>query len=121
MAAVALDLGHAYLVTEHEGVRCAAVDEPERDPRVGGMDERALTLDEEQLSPALSALDDEPLGGAGEKVGNHCVHRDSPPGDRDPGLACGDERRRETELACGPVQLERHGHLPDRAIGADGA
>ena len=52
MARVALDLGRPGVVAEDEGVRCRAVDQPERDARVGRMGERALALDEQQLAAA---------------------------------------------------------------------
>ena len=48
------------------------------------------------------------------------VHREPPAGDRDPRLARRHEPRRDpagTRLA---IELERDGHLPDRAVGADG-
>ena len=73
-------------MAEHERVRSAAVDQPERDPGVRGMDDRALTLDEQELSPALVALDDEPLRRPGDEVRDDGVDRDPPAGDRDPGL-----------------------------------
>ena len=50
-AAGALDV-RPRLVAEHERVRGAAVVEPERDARVGRMEERALALDAEQLAAA---------------------------------------------------------------------
>ena len=40
---------------------------------------------------ALGALDDQPLGGAGDVVGDDLVHGDAPAGDRDAGLAGGHE------------------------------
>src|SRR5690348_3440675 len=64
-AADALDLLPPGLVTEDEPVRHAAVEEAERDARVDRVDERALALDPEDVSPTLVPLDDEPLGRAG--------------------------------------------------------
>ena len=51
MAGAALDLGRARPVAEHVRVRRRAVDQPERDARVQGMDDRALALDPEQPPP----------------------------------------------------------------------
>ena len=60
---------------------------PSVTPEYAGWHERALPLDEQQLSPRSSPFDDEPLGSAGEEVGDDGVDRDAPAGDRDPGLA----------------------------------
>ena len=78
-----------------KSVRRRAVDQPERDARVRGMGERALALDEQQLAAALVALDDEPLGRAGDEVGDDRVDGDPPARDRDPRLAGRDEARVE--------------------------
>ena len=51
---------------------------PSVTPEYGGMDERALALDPEQLSPALVPLDDEPLGRAGDEVRDDRVDGDPP-------------------------------------------
>ncbi len=84
------------------------------------MRDRALALDEEQLSAALVPLDDEPLGCAGDEIRDDGVDGDPPAGDRDPRLPGRDEARREPARSRGPVELERDRHLPDRAVGADG-
>ena len=55
------------------------------------MRDRALALDEQQLSPALASLDDEPLRRAGDEVRDDRVDGDPPAGDRDPGLPRRDE------------------------------
>ena len=83
------------------------------------MDERALALDEEELAATARALDDEPLGGAGEEVGDDRVDRDAPAGDRDARLAGRDEDRLEPAPARLEVELDRDRLLPDRAVGAD--
>ncbi len=101
-------------------MRRGAVDEAERHARVGRVRHRALALDEEQLSPALVPFDDELLGRAGDEVGDDGVDRDAPAGDRDPGLPGRDEPRLDPARPGGAVELERHRHLPDRAVGADG-
>ena len=119
-AAGALDLGAAGLVAEHEQVRDAAVVEPERDARVDRVQDRPLALDPQQLAAALGPFDDEPLGGARDEVRDDGVDRDPPAGDRDPGLAGRHEQRAEAARARLEVELERDGHLPDRAVGADG-
>ena len=120
VAGIALHLGRAGLVAEDERVRRRAVDETERHPRVGGMRDRALALDEEQLATALVPLDDEPLGRAGDEVRDDGVDGDPPARDRDPGLPGRDEARRQPARSRCPVELERHRHLPDRAVRADG-
>ena len=120
VARVTLDLGRAGPVAEHEDVRGRAVDQAERHARVRGMRERALALDEEELAAAPAALDDQPLGGAREEVGDDGVDGDPPARDRDPGLAGRDEHRGETAPPGLEVELERDGLLSDRAVGADG-
>ena len=79
---VVLENGRSRTVAEHERVGQAAVQEPERDARVGRVLERALALDEQQRR-ALRALLDQPRGGAGDEVRDHVVDRDPPAGDRD--------------------------------------
>ncbi len=102
-------------------VRRRAVHQPERHARVGRVRERALALDEEQLAAAPGSLDDEPLGRAGEEVGDDRVDGDSPAGDRDPGLAGRHElttarpRRRASRSSSTRDRL-----LADRAVRADG-
>ena len=71
------------------------------------MQQRALALDEEHLAPARDALEDEPLGGAGDEVGDDGVDRDPPAGDRDPGLAGRDELARDAAPPRLAVELER--------------
>src|SRR5581483_8761262 len=107
-------------VTEDEKVRRAPVVEADGDTRVDGMEDRSLSLDPQQLAAPAASLDDEALGGAGDEVGDHRVDGDPPAGDRDPGLS---RRNEDRPLAAAPrleVELERDGHLPDRAIRADG-
>jgi hypothetical protein len=82
------------------------------------MEDRTLALDPEEVA-ALAAFDDQPFGGAGEEVGDDCIDRDAPAGDRDARLAGGDEDRSEASLPGGEVELAGGGHLPDRAVGAD--
>ena len=83
----------AGLVDQHQHVRGRPVEQPERHAGVGGVEERALALDEEQVA-ALRALVHEPLGGPGHVVGDHVVHGQPPAGDRNPGLPGGHVHRR---------------------------
>ena len=52
-ALVVVDVALPGLVAEHERVRGASVEQAERDARVGGMEQRALALDPEQLAAAF--------------------------------------------------------------------
>src|SRR5919204_6559454 len=79
---IAFDARPADLVAEDERVRRAAVNEPERHPRVDRMEDRALPFDPEQIA-ALRTVDDEPLRRAGEEIGNHRVDGYPPACDRD--------------------------------------
>jgi hypothetical protein len=106
-------------VAEDVQVRRAAVDQADGDAAVDRMQDGALPLDPEQVA-ALAALDDQPLGRAREEVGDDRVDGDPPSRDRDPGLAGRDEHGAETALARLQVELTGRGHLPDRAVGADG-
>ena len=82
------------------------------------MQQGALAFHPEQVA-LIGPLDDEPFGGAGEEVGDDRVNRDPPPGDRDSGLPGRDEDRSQAALLRLAVELERDGHLSDRAVGAD--
>ena len=62
----------------------------------------------------------QPRGRARDEVRDHVVDGDAPAGDRDPGLAGGDERRPQAARARRRVELQRHRHLADRAVRADG-
>ncbi len=108
------------LVAEDERVRRRAVDEAERHTRVQRVHERALALDEQQLAATPRALDDEPLGGSGEEVGDDRVDSDPPAGDRDARLPGRDEDRVEAARSRLEVELDGDGLLADRAVGADG-
>ena len=101
---IALDLGLAGHVAEDEQVRRRAVDQPERDAGVRGMDHRSLPLDEQQLAAALVPFDDQPLGGAGEEVGDDRIDGDPPPRDRDPRLAGRHEARLDPARRAPPVR-----------------
>src|SRR5919202_1971928 len=116
----ALDVGAPRLVAEDVEVRRAAVHEPQRHAGVDRMDDRALSFDPQELAAPLVALDDEPLGGAGEEVGHDGVDRDSPARDRDPGLARRDEDGADAAPPRLEVELAADRHLPDRAVRADG-
>ena len=96
-----------------------AVNEPERHARVHRMDERALPFDEEELPASPRPLDDQPLGRAGEEVGDHRVHGDPPARDRDSGLPGRHEHRVEPAPTRFEIELDRDRLLSDRAVGAD--
>src|SRR6266446_3448108 len=83
------------------------------------MEDRALSLDPEELSAAPASLDDEPLCGSGDEVGDNRVDSDPPPRDGDARLARRHEDRLLAASARLQVELERDRHLPDRAVGAD--
>ena len=118
-ALVVGDVPLSGLVAEDEEMRRRPVVQAERDARVLRMEQRALALDEQQLSPAPVSLDDEPLGRAGDEVGDRRVDRDAPAGDCDSGLARRHELRGDAAPPRLAVELQADGHLPDRAIGAD--
>ncbi len=96
----------------------APVHQADGDAGVDRVEDRSLTLDPEQVA-ALPALDDEPLGRAGEEVGDDRVDGDAPAGDRDARLAGRDEHRTQAAIARLEVELAGRGHLPDRTVGAD--
>ena len=118
-AACALDLGVPCLVAEDEKMRGASVVQADRHAGVDRVQDRALPLDPEKLPAARTPFHDEPLGRAGDEVGHDRVDGDPPPRDRDSRLA----RRHEDRALAAParleVELERDGHLPDRAVRAD--
>ena len=108
-------------VAEHVGVRRRAVDQPERDARVRRMDERALALDPEQLAAALARP---------RRRAARPRRRGSPRRPRRPRSPTRRSRSRSgrsgrtpissPRLARRAVELDDDGHLPDRAVGADG-
>ena len=116
---VPLDLGPAGLVAEHVQVRRAAVDQTHRHTGIDRVEDRALSFDPEEVA-ARAALDDEALGSTREEVRHDRVHRDPPSRDRDPGLPGRDEHRTQATPARLEIELAGRGHLPDRAVGADG-
>ena len=119
MPGVVVDLGRAGAVAEHEGVRGGAVEETERDAGVRRVHERALAFDEQELATALDAFDDQPLCSTGNEVGNDRVDGDPPSRDRHAGLPGGHEHGAQPTGPRLAVELERDGHLPDRAVRAD--
>ena len=114
-----VDGGRARLVAEHERVGRAAVQQPERDAGVARV-QIAPCPSTSSTSPRVGALEHEPLGSARDVVGDHVVDGDAPARDRDADLAGGHEHRlRRPASWAARVELERHGHLADRAVGAD--
>src|SRR5215211_6860876 len=117
------DLRRTGLVAQDEQIRGAPVHQAESHARVLRVDDRSLALDPEELSPTLGALDHELLGGAREEVGDDRIDRDPPARDHDPRLPRRYEHRGDSSLTRRLVELERDGHLPDRAVrsyGQDG-
>ena len=109
----------ARLVDEDHGVGRRAVEEAQRHRRVGGVVERALALHEDPVTHLLGSLH-EPLGGAIDEVGDDAVDSDAPALDHDARLPGGHEDGRETGPERRRAELERHAHLADGAVGADG-
>ena len=75
----------ARLVAEHERLGLRAVEEPQRHAGEGGMEERALALD--QVPAVVVARRRELLDRAGDEIGDDGVDRDALAGDQDAGLA----------------------------------
>ena len=120
VAGVALDLGRPGEMAEHERVRRRAVDQAERDTGVRGVQERTLPLDPQQPFPRGRRPRRRAARRRRREVRDDRVDGDPPAGDRDPGLAGRHEHRIEAAALRLAVELERDGHLPDRAVGADG-
>ncbi len=116
VAGVVVDLGRAGTVAQDVGVWGGAVEQAEGDAGVRRMDERALALDEQELAPALDAFDDQPLCRTCDEIGHDGVDRDPPSCDRHPGLPGRDEHGAQPTCARLTVELERDGHLSDRAV-----
>ena len=119
VALVVVDVALSRLVAEHEHVRRAAVVEPERDARVLRMEQRALALDDQQLAaaawPSTTSRSAAPAMKSATTASTEIPSRRS---------RCRLSRRHELGRDASPlrlaVELERDGHLPDRAVGADG-
>ncbi len=108
-----------HAVDEHHRVWRGAVDQPQRDGRVGRVVERPLPLDEDPVATSLALLD-ERLRCALEEVRDHAVDGDAPALDHHAGLAGRHERRPQAGLGRRAPELERHGHLSDRAVRPNG-
>ena len=83
------------------------------------MDDRALPLDEHQIG-IHRTLEHEPLGSAGDEVGNHGVHANAAPLDQDARLPGGGKVGTYSAAAEATEQLQLRRHLADVAVGADG-
>ncbi len=118
-SAGALDLGPPRLVAQHEQLRRAAVVEADSDAGIHRVQDRALPLDPEELAAARAPFDDEPLRRARDEVGDDRVDGDPPARDRDARLPGRNEQRALAAAARLEIELERDGHLSDRAVGAD--
>src|SRR5258707_28550 len=115
-ASGAENLGLPRLVAEDEQVRGAAVVEAKCHAGVDRVNERALALDPEQLSPALPAFDDETLRGARDEIGDYRIDGDAPARDRHSRLPGRDEDRPHASPPRLEVELAGDGHLSDRAV-----
>ena len=109
-------VGPRRLVADHDRVRLGAVDQAKRHAGVGGVEERALPLD--QVPVIRLVLGREPLGGAGDEVGHHRIDRDPAARDEDSGLPGRAEAAGDAAPAPFGVQCEGGVHLADRGVGA---
>ena len=109
----------AVLVAEHELVRHRAVYDARGNPRVPRVDQTRLPLHEDVVV-VRARLQHHALDGAGREVRDDAVDGDAVALDEDAGLARRDERRVQALLARVFVEFPGGGHLPDRAVGADG-
>ncbi len=119
-AARALDLGAARLMAEDEQVRRAAVEEAERHAGVDRMDDRALPLDPEQPRRRARAPSTTSRSAAPAMKSATTASTAMPqPAIAMPVCPVGTNTDRDAAPAGLEVELERHGHLPDRAVRAD--
>src|SRR5918998_1418845 len=105
---------------EDEAVRAGAVQEAERDPGVGGVTQRALALDQDQIRLSTRRLQDELLRSPGDEVRDDGIHADAPPGDDDARLPRRDELGPHAGLARGALELQGRRHLAYRRVRPDG-
>ena len=96
-----------------------SVDEAHGDAGVRRVRQRSLPLDPQELAASLGALDHEPLGCAGQEVGNDRVDRGSP-SPRSRSRSGRSERTPTSGHMGGEVELDGDRLLPDRAVGSDG-
>jgi hypothetical protein len=89
-----------------------------QNPGEGGVEQRALALDDVPMLRLVGR--GQPLGGAGDEVGDHGIDRDPVAGDEDAGLAGRPEVGVEAAPAHLALERQRGVHLADRAVGADG-
>ena len=107
----------AALMAENQGIGTGAVQQPEGHGGVPGMVDASLPFHQHDVG-ILARLQHQPLGRAGDEVGDHGIHRDPPALDHDAGLTGGNEsgpQARRVEL---PGELELRRHLSDVAVGA---
>jgi hypothetical protein len=79
------------------------------------MVQRPLALHDDPV-PSPFGLLQHPLDGPLDEVADDAVHGDAPAVDHHPGLAGGHERRGVALLERRLPELQRHGHLADRAV-----
>ena len=105
------------LVAYDEGVGLRAVEEAERDAGEGGMEQRALALDD---IPMLGVgVGRQPFGRARDEVGDDGIDRHAPAGDEDAGLPGGAEVRVEALRPHLPFERQGRVLLANGAVGAD--
>ena len=109
-------MGPRRLVADHDRVRLGAVDQTQRHAGIGGVEERALPLDEVPVIRVVRGR--EPLGGTGDEVGHDRIDRDPAAGDEDAGLPGRAEGAWDAAPAPFGFQRERGVHLADRRVGA---
>ena len=106
------------LMAQHERLRRRTVEQPQRYSRIGRMQDRTLSFDDQQFP--VFPLQDQSFHGARDVIRDHGVHRDARPGDHDAGLP----RRHELGVpAClqgRPAYFDCGHLLTDARVGADG-
>ena len=105
------------LVAHDQRVGLGAVDQPQRDPGIGGVEQRALALDQVPMVGVVGRA--QPFDRARHEIGDDRVDRDAVAGDEDAGLAGGAEIGLEPARPHLLFERQRGEHLADRAIGAD--
>ena len=87
-------------------MRRTAVVEAERDARIHAVEQRSLSLDPKQLTPALGTLHDEPFRGACDEVGDDGIDGNSPSRNGDASLTCRNEHGLHAASPCVEIELE---------------
>lgn len=114
----AFDVGSFGFVAEDEGVGSAAVEESEGDGGVGGVEDGALSFDDDDVVVLVS--EDEFFGGAVDEVGDDGVDGSSVAFDHDAGLSGGDELGVFAPGFEVVGEFDGDDHFSDGAVLADG-